>query len=133
MPHVVMSLEHLYAAPGGCYTQPPASITTWDLLARAFLAKWFPPAKAVRIMKDITTFQQYENESMYEAWERFKELQRSCPHHGLPRDVLIRTFYNGVTRSIRDIIDAVAGGSLMRKTVEAAFELLEEMANNNCL
>ena len=88
-------------------SQPPASITTWDLLARAFLAKYFPPAKAVRIMKDITTFQQYKNESMYEAWERFKELQRRCPHHGLPRDVLIRTFYNGVTRSIRDTIDEI--------------------------
>ena len=38
-------------------SQPPASITTWDLLARAFLAKYFPPAKAVKIMKEITTFQ----------------------------------------------------------------------------
>ena len=47
--------------------------------------------------------------------------------------MLIRTFYNGVTRSTRDTIDAVAGGSLMRKTVEAAFSLLEEMTNNNCL
>ena len=72
-------------------------------------------------------------ESLCDAWERFKEPQRSCPHHGLPKDVLIRTFYNGVTRSTRDTIDAAAGGSLMRKTVDAAFALLEEMANNNCL
>ena len=114
-------------------SQPPASITTWDLLAKAFLAKYFPPAKTTKIIKDITTFQQFELESLSDTWERFKELLRSCPHHGLPRDVLIRTFYNGVTQSTRDTIDAAAGGSLMRKTVEAAFALLEEMANNNCL
>ena len=56
-------------------SQPPASITTWDLLPRAFLAKYFPPVKIVKIMNDITTFQQYENESLCEACERFKELQ----------------------------------------------------------
>ena len=70
---------------------------------------------------------------MCDAWERFKELQRSCPYHGLPKDVLIHTFYNGVMRSTRDTIDAAACGSLMRKTIESAFELLEKMANNNCL
>ena len=87
----------------------------------------------MRIIKDITSFQQYDNESIYEAWEQFKELQQSCPHHGLPRDVLIHTFYNGVTHSTRNTIDAASGGSLMRKMVEAAFDLLEEMTNNNCL
>ena len=39
-------------------SQPPASITTlWDLLAKAFLEKYFPPSKIVKIIKDITTFQ----------------------------------------------------------------------------
>ena len=37
-------------------SQPPASITTWDLLAKAFLAKYFPPSKTAKIIKDITTF-----------------------------------------------------------------------------
>ena len=46
---------------------------------------------------------------------------------------MIRTFYNGVIRFTRDTIDAAAGGSLIRKTVEVAFGLLEKMENNNCL
>ena len=54
-------------------SQPPASITTWDLLAKAFLAKYFPPAKTAKIIKDITTFQQFEMESLSDTWERFKE------------------------------------------------------------
>ena len=111
----------------------PGSITTWDQLAQAFLAKYFPLAKTARIIKEITTFQQAEGESLYEAWERFKELQRSCPHHNLPRELLLQTFYNGVNHTTRGTIDAAAGGSLMRKTVDDAYDLLEEMANNNSL
>ena len=38
-------------------SQAPASITTWDLLAKDFLAKYFPPSKTPMIIKDITTFQ----------------------------------------------------------------------------
>ena len=101
-------------------SQPPGSFTNWDDLARAFLAKYFPPSKTAKVVKELTSFQQFENESLSEAWERFTELQRSCPHHGLPKDVLIRTFYNGVTSSTRDSIDAKARGFLMRKTVGEA-------------
>ena len=43
------------------------SITTWDSLARAFLRKYFPPIKIAKIVKDITTFQQLENESLCDA------------------------------------------------------------------
>ena len=38
-------------------SQPPASIISWDLLAKAFLAKYFSLVKTVKIIKDITTFQ----------------------------------------------------------------------------
>ena len=45
----------------------PGSINTWDQLAQAFLAKYFPLAKTARIIKEITNFQQVEGESLYEA------------------------------------------------------------------
>ena len=114
-------------------SQPPGSFTNWNDLARAFLAKYFPPSKTAKVVKELTSFQQFEHESLSEAWERFTELQRSCPHHGLPKDVLIRTFYNGVTSATRDSIDAKAGGFLMRKTVDEAAQLLDRMALDNCL
>ena len=68
---------------------------------------------------------------MYEAWERFKELQRRCPHHGLPDWLIVQTFYNSLSHSVRITIDAAAGGALMGKSTEDAYELLEEMASNN--
>ena len=89
-------------------------------MARAFLAKYFLPSKTAKVVKEITSFQQFEHESLSEAWERLTELQESWPHHGIPKDVLIRTFYNGVRSSTRDSIDAKAGGFLLRKTVDEA-------------
>ena len=49
-------------------------ITTWEELAQKFLAKYFPPAKTAKLRNDITTFVQLEGESLYEAWERYKDL-----------------------------------------------------------
>ncbi|KAK0575450.1 hypothetical protein LWI29_000746 [Acer saccharum] len=112
-------------------SQSPNSITTYDQLAQAFLNRYFPPGKAARLRNEILSFQQFENESIYEAWERFKELQRRCPHNGLAKWQTLQAFYQGLTVSIRNLVDAAAGGSLMSKSMDAANELLEEMALNN--
>ncbi|KAF7821268.1 uncharacterized protein G2W53_026723 [Senna tora] len=68
---------------------------------------------------------------LYEAWERFKELLRKCPHHGLPKWLQVQTFYNGLSSEIRTSIDAATGGALMSKPVDAAYTLLETMSSNN--
>lgn len=70
-------------------------------------------------------------ESLYEAWERYKDMLRRCPHHGLPKWLQVQTFYNGLSCTTRTMVDAAAGGALMGKTIDEAYELLEEMASNN--
>ncbi|KAK1423118.1 hypothetical protein QVD17_18413 [Tagetes erecta] len=61
----------------------PGSITTWDDLTQKFINKFFPPSKTARLRGLIYSFRQEAGESFYDAWERFKELLRKCPHHGL--------------------------------------------------
>jgi len=68
---------------------------------------------------------------LYETYERFKDLLRLCPHHGLQSWMIIQAFYNGVTQVVRSIIDAVAGGTLMSKTEDEAYNLIEKMVFNN--
>ena len=46
---------------------PTGLITNWATLAQKFLAKYFPPAKTIKLRNDITNFMQYDQESMYEA------------------------------------------------------------------
>ncbi|XP_024024835.1 uncharacterized protein LOC112092569 isoform X2 [Morus notabilis] len=110
---------------------PSRSITTWEQMAQKFLGTYFPPAKTAKLRNEINVFLQVENESLYEAWECFKDLLRKCPHHGLPIWLQVQTFYNGSTAIIRNMIDAAAGGTIMRKTPKQAYELLDEMATSS--
>ncbi|KAG9442162.1 hypothetical protein H6P81_018016 [Aristolochia fimbriata] len=103
------------------HTLPPESIRTWEELQRKFLGKYFPPAKIIKLRNPISNFMQEHDEQLYEAWERFKELLRKCPNHGIPLWMQIETFYNGITVSTRNLIDAAAGGTVNRKTPNEAY------------
>ncbi|XP_052289373.1 uncharacterized protein LOC112496715 [Citrus sinensis] len=110
---------------------PPDSITTWSDLADKFLLKYFPPTKNAKLRNEITSFHQLEDESLCDAWERFKELLRRCPHHGIPCCIQLETLYNGLNQSTRLIVDASANGALLFKSYNEAYEILERIANNN--
>ncbi|KAL0411066.1 UNVERIFIED_CONTAM: hypothetical protein Slati_3696300 [Sesamum latifolium] len=71
-----------------------------------------------------------DRESLYDAWERFKGMLRRCPHHELPMWRQVQTFYNGVTLANRDTIDAAAGGTIMKKLLSEAFNIIDEIATN---
>ncbi|KAG9450380.1 hypothetical protein H6P81_010345 [Aristolochia fimbriata] len=79
--------------------------------------------------KDVTNEAEHD-EQLYEAWERFKELLRKCPNQGIPLWMQIETFYNGITVSTRNLIDAAAGGTMNKKTPNEVYELIEEMSPN---
>ncbi|KAH9801229.1 hypothetical protein KPL71_000949 [Citrus sinensis] len=110
---------------------PPDSITTWSDLADKFLLKYFPPTKNAKLRNEITSFHQLEDESLCDAWERFKELLRKCHHHGISCCIQLETFYNGLNPSTRLMVDASANGALLSKSYNEAYEILERIANNN--
>ncbi|KAH9681318.1 hypothetical protein KPL71_026936 [Citrus sinensis] len=110
---------------------PSDSIITWNELADKFLMKYFPPTKNAKLRNEIISFHQLEDESLYEAWEIFKELLRRCPHHGIPCCIQLETFYNGLNLSTRLMVDASANGALLLKSYTEAYEILEKIANNN--
>ena len=110
---------------------PSNSITTWDELKKVFLARYFPPSKTAMLRANINGFRQKDNESLFEAWERYKDMIRLCPHHGLEEWLIIHTFYNGLLYNTRMTIDAAAGGALMDKPYAEANQLIESMAQNH--
>nr|GEX64543.1 reverse transcriptase domain-containing protein [Tanacetum cinerariifolium] len=63
--------------------EPPRSIFTWDDLVSKFINQFFHPPKTTNLRNEITNFQQRFNESFSEAWDRFKDLLRSYPHHAI--------------------------------------------------
>ncbi|XP_061363520.1 uncharacterized protein LOC133307117 [Gastrolobium bilobum] len=112
-------------------TLPPNSIRRWEDLAEKFLIKFFPPTKAAQLRNDIAMFQQFDGESLYESWDRFKELLWRCPNHGIPEWIQMETFYYGLSGKTIDIVDALSGGALLDKTYTGAYDILERMAYNN--
>ena len=115
-----------------CLTsQPPDSITSWNDLVQKFMTKFFPPSKITQLVQEINTFRQLGRENLVEAWERFHELLRRCPHHRLTRWMQVHTFYNGLSDSTITVIDALTRGTLMKKTTDQAYGILEDMATNS--
>ncbi|GJY46664.1 hypothetical protein Tco_0435727 [Tanacetum coccineum] len=58
--------------------KPSGSITTWEDLKRKFLSKYCPPARTGKKTEEINNFQQEPDETLYQAYERFKELLMKC-------------------------------------------------------
>jgi len=79
----------------------------------------------------ITCFRKKDGESLFEAWERYKDILRACPHHGLEKWLIIHTFYNGLLYNTRMTINAAVGGALMNKPFNEAWGLIEVMAQNH--
>ena len=77
-------------------------------------------------MKILTNnFVQLEGESFYEAWTDIKCSYKSS-------HIIVYHFYNGLIGTTRTFLDALAGGALMRKSEDKAYQLLENRAINKC-
>ncbi|GJR26153.1 putative ribonuclease H-like domain-containing protein [Tanacetum coccineum] len=105
--------------------EPPHSILTWEDLITKFINQSFPPSKTTNLRNEITNFQQRFDESFCEAWDRFKDLLHECPHHGFTELHQLDTFYNVLTPTDQDSLNAAAGGNLLTKTPRDALTIIE--------
>ncbi|KAH6803866.1 hypothetical protein C2S51_032113 [Perilla frutescens var. frutescens] len=92
-----------------------STVDTWEALAHKFLHKFFPPGLTLKLKGEITQFCQYDDENLYEAWERFRELLRKYPNHGFGIDHQVCIFYNGCDTEGHD----------------QAISIIEDMATNS--
>ncbi|GJZ62588.1 reverse transcriptase domain-containing protein [Tanacetum coccineum] len=78
-----------------------------------FVNQFFPPSKTTHLKNEISRFTQKFEETFSEAWERFKEMLRACPHHGFTELTQVDTFYNGLNENDQDSLNAAASGNLL--------------------
>nr|GFC46456.1 reverse transcriptase domain-containing protein [Tanacetum cinerariifolium] len=64
---------------------------------------------------EITNFLQKSNKTFNEAWERFKDLLRQCPHYGFSELHQLDTFYNALNPNDQDALDSAAEGNFLDK------------------
>nr|GEU70556.1 retrovirus-related Pol polyprotein from transposon TNT 1-94 [Tanacetum cinerariifolium] len=116
----------LSGPPGlGLKKNPPRSIHTWEDLVSKFVNYFFPPSKTTNLKNDIMIFQQRFDETFSEAWDRLKDILHKCPHHGFLEWYQIDTFYNALTQSDQDSLNAAADGNLLNRNPQDALTIIE--------
>nr|GFC33004.1 reverse transcriptase domain-containing protein [Tanacetum cinerariifolium] len=95
--------------------EPHRSIFNWDDLVSKFINQFFPPSKTTNLRNELTNFQQRFDESFSEVWDRFKDLLRACPHHGLSELHQLDTFYNAFNSKDQDSLNSSASGKFLDK------------------
>ncbi|GKA75780.1 reverse transcriptase domain-containing protein [Tanacetum coccineum] len=114
--------------------EPPRSILTWDDLVSKFINKFFPPSKTTNLRNEITRFQQRFDETFYEAWTRFNDLLRACPHHGFSKLHQLDTFYNALNSNDQDSLNFATGGNFSDKMPRDCLRIIESKykVRNSC-
>nr|GEY87613.1 reverse transcriptase domain-containing protein [Tanacetum cinerariifolium] len=74
---------------------PRNSINTFEQMAKIFLGKYFPPSMVTKLRNEITNFHKHPDESLFEAWERYKLSIDRCLNHNMLPVTQRDTFYNG--------------------------------------
>nr|GEV43878.1 reverse transcriptase domain-containing protein [Tanacetum cinerariifolium] len=103
----------------------PNSILTWNDLVNKFINQFFPPSKTTHLKNKISRFTQRFEGTFREAWDRFKEMLRACPHHRFLELTQIDMLYNGLTEQDQDSLNAALGGNLLNKTTREAWKIIE--------
>nr|GEX02839.1 reverse transcriptase domain-containing protein [Tanacetum cinerariifolium] len=106
---------------------PRNSINTFEQMAKMSLGKYFPPSMVTKLRNEITNFCQRPDESLFEAWERYKLSIDRCSNHNMFPVTQIDTFYNGLTLRHRDTINAAAGGTFIKRRLVLSLLLIENM------
>ncbi|GJZ49621.1 reverse transcriptase domain-containing protein [Tanacetum coccineum] len=75
------------------------------------------PSRSILTWDDLETFS--------EAWDRFKDLLRVCPHHGFTELHQLDTFYNGLNPTDQDSLNSAAGGNLLERMPQDALKIIK--------
>ena len=85
-------------------------MNNWEELVKAYMSRFFPQILTFERRGEIIVFKQGEDESLYNAWERYKRL---------------------LNYTSKGIFDAAYCGAFKRKNYEEAKQLIEDLAKCN--
>nr|GEX22886.1 reverse transcriptase domain-containing protein [Tanacetum cinerariifolium] len=81
-------------------------------------------ANNFKLKHDLLTLVQ----NKHEAWDRFKDLLRACPHHGFSKLHQLDIFYNALNSKDQDSFFA-AGGNFLDKMPSECLDIIESKSN----
>ncbi|CAM8977842.1 unnamed protein product [Rhodiola kirilowii] len=109
---------------------PSGSIISWDQMQRKFMDKYYSHSKAAQTRKELSMLRQGRGETLFNYLERFRQLEESCPNHGIPQRMLLEYFMDGMILMERRMLDASAQGSILDMYPEEIWELIGRVAKS---
>ena len=103
-------------------------VKNWEELVEAYMSIFFLPALTSERREEIIVFKQGEDDSLYNACERYKILLKRCQMHGIDLTTQMDIFYHYINYTSKGIIDATCCGAFKIKSVEEAKQLIEDLA-----
>ncbi|KAL5540455.1 hypothetical protein UlMin_042550 [Ulmus minor] len=97
-------------------------------MTQAFFQKYFPTHKTNGLRRQISNFGQKESETLYQVWERYKDLLNSCPHHGYESWRVVSYFYDGLQNRERQFIETMCNGEFLHKDPNEAIDFLDDLS-----
>nr|GEW85341.1 reverse transcriptase domain-containing protein [Tanacetum cinerariifolium] len=109
--------------------EPPHSILTWEDVVSKFINEFFPPSRTTNLRNEISNFQQHFDESFHEAWDHYKYLLRTCPHHGFTELHQLDTFYNALNPVNQDFLNSAMVATFWKDVLKipASIKVIEEI------
>nr|GEV84244.1 hypothetical protein [Tanacetum cinerariifolium] len=81
--------------------------------------------RTTNLRNEISNFQQRFDGSFHEAWDRYKDLLRACPHHCFTELHQLDTFYNALNPTDQDSLNSAAGGNLLERRTQDVLTIIE--------
>ncbi|KAL5554205.1 hypothetical protein UlMin_041606 [Ulmus minor] len=100
-------------------------------MTQAFFQKYFPAHKTNGLRRQISNFGQKESETLYQVWERYKDLLNSCPHHGYESWRVVSYFYDGLQNRERQFIETMCNGEFLHKDPDEAIDFLDDLSEKS--
>ena len=107
------------------------TIRNWTELQAEFLKKFFSTSKTNSLKRQMYTYSAYENENFYRCWERFMETINACPHHGFDTWMLVNHFYDGMSPSMKQLLETMCGGEFFSMHPDEAMDFLNYVAETS--
>ena len=109
----------------------PRAIRNWAELQAEFLKKFFSAHKTNNLKRKIYTFAAHDSERFYQCWERYLETISACPHHGFDTWMLVNHFYDGMSPSMKQLLETMCGGDFLSKNLDEAMDFLNYVAETS--
>ncbi|GJY55882.1 reverse transcriptase domain-containing protein [Tanacetum coccineum] len=89
--------------------------------------------RTTNLRNEISNFQQKFDESFHEAWDRYKDLLRACPHYGFTELHQLYTFYNALNPADQDSLNSAAGGNLLERSTQDVLTIIENKSKTSAV